>query len=311
MILITGGLGFIGLHTARQLLDLGEQCVLTQYRVPREPGFIKDELGKRIFIEKLDITDAAALDAIGARHEVDGIIHLAVPALGGLEPGDEIRVNMVGLHNILETARIWGVKRVGLASSVGIYGGVSEGPFREDTPLRVSGGTNTETFKKAFENIGSFYAGRSGIEVVMLRIGGIYGPLYHSMGNLPSRLVHAAVKGKEPAMRGEFEDDASDMCYVKDAAKGIALLQTTPKLNHSVYNIGAGRATSNRELADAIRVSVPAANLPLKPGSSPQARADAYMDLTRIREDTGYEPQWPVEKAIPDYIEWLKADNAE
>ena len=311
MILITGGLGFIGLHTARRLLDLGEQCVLTQYRVAREPDFIKDEVGKRIFIEKLDVTDAQALADIGARHRVDGIIHLAVPALGALEAADEIRINMIGLLNILEAAKVWGVKRVGLASSVGVYGGVREGPFREDMPLRTTGGTSTEAFKKSFESIGAFYAGRSGIEVVMLRIGGIYGPLYHSMSNLPSRLVHGALKGEAPALRGEFEGDASDMCYVKDAANGIALLQTAPKLNHSVYNIGAGRATSNGELADTIRASIPAADLPLTPGSSPQARSDAYMDLTRIREDTGYEPAWPIEKAIPDYIAWLKAGNRE
>jgi UDP-glucose 4-epimerase len=308
MILITGGLGFIGLHTARRLLDLGEQCVLTQYRVARDPDFIRDETGKRIFVEKLDVTDGEAFAAIGQRHRIDGIIHLAVPGLGALEPGEEIRVNMVGLYNVLEAAKAWGVKRVGLASSVGVYGGVGAGPFREDMPLRTTGGTGTETFKKAFESIGAFYGNRTGIEVVMLRIGGIYGPLYHSMSNLPSRLVHAALKGETPSLR-EFEDDASDMCYVKDAAEGIALLQTAPKLNHSVYNIGAGRATSNRELADAVRAAVPGAVITLNAGRSPQARSDAYGDLSRIREDTGFEPQWPVERAIPDYVDWLKAGN--
>lgn len=311
MILITGGLGFIGLHTARRLLDMGEQCVLTQYRVAREPDFLKDEIGKRVFIEKLDVTDAAALAAIGERHRVDSIIHLAVPGIGALPVGDELRVNMVGLHNILEAARIWGVKRLSLASSVGVYGGVQQGPLKEEMPLRTTGGSNTEAFKKSIEALGGYYAGRTDLEVVMLRIAGIYGPMYHSMSNLPSRLVHAALKGEAPALRGEFEDDASDMCYVKDCAEGIARLQTAEALNHSIYNIGAGRATSNRELVAAIQASVPGAKPELTAGSSPNSRRDFYMDLSRIRADVGYEPQWQVERSIPDYVAWLKAGNAE
>ena len=55
--LVTGGLGFIFLQTPRSLLDMGEDVVLTQYRVAREPDFIKDELGKRAFVEQLDVSD--------------------------------------------------------------------------------------------------------------------------------------------------------------------------------------------------------------------------------------------------------------
>ena len=61
MHLVTGGLGFIGLHTARALLDRGEDVVLTQYRVAREPDFIKPELGKRAFIEQLDVADLSLI----------------------------------------------------------------------------------------------------------------------------------------------------------------------------------------------------------------------------------------------------------
>jgi UDP-glucose 4-epimerase len=57
MILITGGLGFIGTHTARAVLDLGESCVLVQRRAPAAPGTLADELGRRVFIEQADILD--------------------------------------------------------------------------------------------------------------------------------------------------------------------------------------------------------------------------------------------------------------
>src|SRR5258708_34614143 len=57
MILITGGLGFIGSHTTAALLDLGESCVLVQRRAPAVPGALADEVGRRVFVEQADIVD--------------------------------------------------------------------------------------------------------------------------------------------------------------------------------------------------------------------------------------------------------------
>jgi UDP-glucose 4-epimerase len=312
VILITGGLGFIGLHTARNLIDLGEQVVLTQYRVAREPDFIKSDMGKNAFVEQLDVTDAKRLEEIGTKHKITGIVHLAVPGLNALSPAEDFKVNMDGLINMMEAARTWEVKRLGLASSNAIYTGVREGPFKEDIPLRMIGANPTETWKKAFEVIGSHYAQRTNLDIVMLRIAGIYGPLYHSMANLPSRLVHAAVKGDEPVMRGDtFADDAGDMCYVKDCGQGIARLMTADSLPNKVYNIGSGTATKNSELVGAIQKVIPNFKIDLKPGSGPQARANGYGDISKIKQDVGYQPQFPIDKAIGDYIGWLKAGNAE
>jgi UDP-glucose 4-epimerase len=312
MILVTGGLGFIGLHTARSLIDEGEQVVLTQYRVPREPDFIKDEIGKNAFVEQLDVTDGDRLMEIGKKHKITGIVHLAVPGLGALTPADDYKVNMYGLINILEAGREWGVKRVGLASSQAIYAGVQQGPFKEDMPLRIMGQSPTETFKKTFEILGAHYAQRTGLEVVNLRIGGIYGPLYHSMANLASRLVHAAVKGEAPVMRGEtFAEDGGDICYVKDCGAGNALLMTADKLNHRTYNVGTGRATKNSELLAEIKKQIPSFEFELSPGAGPGNRPNSFMDISRIQEDTSYKPRFLVDKSIPDYVGWLRAGNVE
>jgi UDP-glucose 4-epimerase len=305
MILITGGLGFIGLHTARSILDQGEDVVLTQYRVAREPDFIKDDLGKRAFVEQLDVTDADRLMEIGKKHKITGIVHLAVPGLGALSPAEDFRVNMLGLINVLEAGREWEVKRIGLASSTAVYAG-AQGPMKEDMPLRIYGGNPTETWKKSFEIIGSHYGQRTGLDVVMLRIAGIYGPLYHSMSNLPSRLVHAAVKGTEPQLRGEFAEDGGDMTYVKDCGRGIALLMTADKLAHQCYNVSSGRMTRNREIAEAVQSVISDFKVNFQEGAGPQNRPNAYLDIARINEDVGYTPEFQIETAIPDYIKWLE-----
>ena len=62
--LLIGGMGFIGLHTARSFLDAGQDVVLTYYHNRREPDFLKDEIGKRAKVEQLDVLDAARVAEI-------------------------------------------------------------------------------------------------------------------------------------------------------------------------------------------------------------------------------------------------------
>ncbi len=311
MILITGGMGFIGLHTARRFLDAGEDVVLTRFRANREPDFIRDEIGRRVAVESLDIANRTAVQELFGRHPITGVVHLAVPALRGVAVADEFCVNVEGLLNILEAARQAGVRRVSLASSVAVYSGIASGPFFEDMPLRMEPGNSTEAFKKAFELLGLHYGAQTGLDVIALRIAGIYGPLYHSMANLPSRLTHAAVRGMQPDLAGgrggmPFAEDEFDGCYVKDCARGIQLLHQAGRLNHRVYNVGAGKATRNGDLAAAVNAAVPGAGVSLPPGQGPQARSGAFMDIGRIRADSGYEPEYDVRRAIADYTAWLR-----
>ncbi|HEU0073393.1 MAG TPA: NAD(P)-dependent oxidoreductase [Dehalococcoidia bacterium] len=307
MILITGGLGMIGLHTARHLLDMGEDVVLTQYRVPRIPDFLKDDFGKRVHIEQLDITDGEALLEIGRRHKITGLLHLAAPGLGELAAADDYRMNTQGLLNVLVAAEAWDIKRTGLASSIAVYAGVKQGPFREDQPLRTYGGNHVEAYKKTFEILGSHYAQRVGLGVVSLRIGGIYGPMDHNLFNIATRFLHMALGREVPNWPGElFAEDANDLCYVRDCARGIALLQTAEKLDHATYNVASGVASSVGEVAALIEARFPDAKLPVTPGYGPNHRHDALMDITRIREDTGYQPRFALDQSIEDFVDWLQ-----
>src|SRR5437762_8947528 len=192
MILITGGMGFIGLHTARRFLDAGEPVVITQFTTRREPDFIKDEIGKRVFVERVDITSHHDVTEVVRKHKVTGIVHLAVPGLAALTAAEDYRVNMMGFLNILEAARLFDVRRVSLASSIAVYASLPEGPFREEALLPVHSGNPTETFKKALEILGLHYASRTNLDVVALRIGSPFGPLYHSLAAPASRICHAA-----------------------------------------------------------------------------------------------------------------------
>ena len=313
MLLITGGMGFIGLHTARRFLDAGERVVLTQFRARREPDFIKDELGSTALVETLDVSEEGSLLPIVEKHNVDSIVHLAVPGLGALSPAEEYRTNTRGLLNVLEAAREARMRRVTVASSISVYRGLERGPFKEDERLPLTSSNPTEAYKKAEEVLGQHYADRTGLDVVFARIAGIYGPLYHSMANLPSRLTHAAVKGVQPDFAGArggvpLAEDTNDLCYVKDCAHGVQLLHSAPTLRHRVYNVGGGHAVSNQQLADAVNEAVPNAKISLAPGRSPRFVPEFYLDLTRVRDEVGYEPQYDIRSAIKDYVSWLRSN---
>ncbi|HUC26448.1 MAG TPA: hypothetical protein VMA73_27405, partial [Streptosporangiaceae bacterium] len=100
--------------------------------------------------------------------------------------------------------------------------------------------------------------------------------------------------------------DGLDLCYVKDTGRAIALIQLAGHLQHRTYNIASGRVTTNAEVIAAIREAVPEAALDLPAGAG---RPGAALDITRLRQDTGFEPEYATVRAAADYIAWLRAGN--
>src|SRR5918998_2300878 len=130
MILITGGLGSIGSHTARALLDLGESVVLTAHRSTRLPEHLAGEADGRVVVESLDTTDEASFLDIGRRHEITGIVHLAAAPYDLRDPVEYLRADTRGLLNALEAATVWGVRRFSVPRSTPVHLGGDEVPLR-------------------------------------------------------------------------------------------------------------------------------------------------------------------------------------
>ncbi len=323
MQLITGGLGFVGANTARALLNLDVDCVLTQHRKFRVPEFLKDQIGKRAFIEPVDTQDLDSLRALGQKHKITGIIHLVtggVPAgrANALDLSEDIHNTVTSIANVIQVAHEWGVKRVTLTSAPVIYNGIAELPWREDQPLPMTATYPMEAAKKCGEILSSYLGSQMHVECIEVRLAAMYGPNYDAnRGLLIGRLVHAAVKGEKPNIEGArfgsaYAADGGDHCYIKDAARGIALLQTVDKLNHRLYNVSSGRATTNQDVVNAIKRVFPNFEIELPAGHMPGLPETLwYFDITRLREDTGFEPEFSLESGIADYINWLRAGNAE
>ncbi|HLK78622.1 MAG TPA: NAD(P)-dependent oxidoreductase [Streptosporangiaceae bacterium] len=304
MIAVTGGLGMIGAHTARALADGGHEVVVTAHRRAEVPSF----LAGRVTVESLDVTDRDAFLALGARHDISDIVHLA-GSIPDKDPVSFFRADTAGLLNALDAARTWGVRRFAVASSLGVYIGRTETRWHEELALpAVKVPHLIIAFKKAVEPLTSHSLQGSGVQPVVLRIGSTWGPLMdpESPFNHIPPYISAALRGEEP--QPLYADDGGDSCYAPDAGRAIALLMTAPTLRHDTYNVSSGRPFVNRELAAAVQAITPGVRLHLRPGRQAGPGDNPYLDTTRLTRDTGFGPAFDIPAAVADYVAW-RADN--
>jgi nucleoside-diphosphate-sugar epimerase len=303
MILVTGGLGMIGAHTARALVDIGNEVVVTSHRRTEVPSFL---VGK-VTVETLDVTDRDAFLAFGERDDISGIVHLAgsIPD----DPVDYFRTDTTGLLNALDAARTWRVGRFAVASSLGVYVGRTEIPWHEELPLLTAELPHViVAFKKAVEPLTTHGLQGSGVQPIVLRIGTIWGPLVapESPFFYIPPYISAVLRGEQP--QPLYADDGGDCCYAPDAGRAIALLMTTKTLRHDTYNLSSGRPYTNREFVAALEEITSGLRLDLLPGRQNGPGEDPYLDITRLADDTGFAPDFDVTAAVADYVAW-RADN--
>jgi nucleoside-diphosphate-sugar epimerase len=97
MILIIGGMGFIGLNTAQRLVEIGEKVVISQHRAHRVPDILRDELDRQVFTARLDVANAYDVFDVVRRHHVDSIINLMAPPARGVSTQADYQLYTAGL----------------------------------------------------------------------------------------------------------------------------------------------------------------------------------------------------------------------
>ncbi|MBT0768222.1 NAD(P)-dependent oxidoreductase [Kineosporia sp. J2-2] len=312
MILITGGAGFIGSHTTRALAEAGQECVLLQRRSPEVPPHLA---GLPVHTAQGDVADLSTLLAAGEKYPITGIVHLAVALPWGDtgdDPVDASGRSVEAFLNIARAARTWGVRRIVTASTIGVYDLGHEGALREDMPLSLAPSHPIPTFKKITELLAGHLSGVTDLELVSARISGTWGPGGHQPDPFfaaPS-LALAAARRSTPDLSGMLHpahaDDALDLLYVKDTGRALALLQLADELNHTTYNVASGRSTSNADVITALGTVEPGFGHDLPVAGNGPAN---WLDITRLRQDTGFEPRFDTASAAADYVAWLRAGN--
>jgi UDP-glucose 4-epimerase len=318
-VMITGGMGVIGAEATRKFVNEGHRPVV--YARRRDESLISDVLDG-VDIELGDITDAARLTEVLQAYKVTHIVHTAgyvsAPSAANVPLG--IYVNVMGTTNVVEAARQLGIERVVYTSAKGVYGPFrgEDGyptykPIEEDhpkTPARIY-----DCAKLMAEHTCLYYNTAFNVDVVLLRFATTFGPgktERHGNMGVTSQIIEAPAKGL-PFHLKQGGDEKDDFVYNKDSALGIYLATVTENLEHRVFNIGSGIGRTLNDFADVLRRKIPGADIEIGPGlnflGAPFPLAGIY-DISRARNELGYEPQYDLERAIDDYLAAFKRLNA-
>lgn len=313
------GAGLVGSQIADILVARGERPVLMDRSAqPEALGEIVDL--SRVALVEGDVLRPLSISEVIGRHAVTRIVHMAANPLLTMgaqrDPFAAIELNIMGTVNVLEAARVHGVKRVVVASSNVLNhflaGGEGKGdPTREEAFPRPT--TFYASTKQAMESLGLNYARWCGLEFAAMRYGAVAGPWSGRGGGGPSNVMRGAL---ENALRGaEAVVPATDLewVYSKDAALGTVLALEAANLGSRVFNITMGYVCSPAELAEAIKAAVPGARVRVEtPAEAAVALPQmlAGSDLRLVQDVLGFTPKYRMREAVADLAAWLKGRAA-
>ena len=261
-ILVTGGAGYIGSHTAVELLEAGHDvvvadnlCNASEESVAR----VEQIAGKKVRFYKTDVRDAAALEQIFAENAIDWVIHFAgLKAVGEsvAKPLEYYDNNLGSTLTLLEVMRKRGVKKIVFSSSATVYGTPEKLPLDEN--CRTGGTTNPYGTSKYMQEqiLRDLYVSDPGWTIALLRYFNPVGA--HASGligedpkGIPNNLTPYIAKvaiGELPEI-GVFGDDyptpdgtgVRDYIHVVDLAKGhVAAIHALEEPGVYTYNLGTG-----------------------------------------------------------------------
>jgi UDP-glucuronate 4-epimerase len=314
--LVTGGAGFIGSHVCERLLQSGHSvCAFDDLNDFYAPELKRrniqhlQTLAKPFEFAHGDLTERASLDELFSSTSFDQVIHLAARA--GVRPSLEQpalyqRVNVEGTVNLLEAARLKGVKKFAIASSSSVYGVNSKVPFSESDPI-FSAISPYAASKLACEALGHVYHHVYGFDVAMLRFFTVYGP--RQRPDLAIYKFGQLIRRGEPIPVFGDGSTARDYTYVSDTLEGI-IACTRREFGYEVYNLGESQTVKLSRLIELLEAALGRdaliKRLPMQPGDVPLTCAD----ISKAREHLGYHPQVPIEKGIKLFVDWLNQTPA-
>ena len=311
-VLITGGAGFIGSATAKQLMDRGDRVALIdnfndyydpQLKHDRIKIFLKDYKGKFV-LYKGDIRDVKFLEKVFQKEKPVKVIHLAAMAgvRNSLEnPALYADINIMGTVNLLELSVKHKIKNFVYASSSSVYGNNKKFPFSEkdnvDTPISPYAAT-----KKADELLAHVYSHIYKLPTTGLRYFTVYGPW--GRPDMALFLFTKNLFSGKPILVNNHGKMSRNFTYVDDIASGT-ITTLDADLPYAVMNIGGDRENTLIEFIGEIEKNVgkkaKMKMMPLPPGDV----ISTVADIKKLRQ-MGWKPTTRINKGIKNFVEWYQ-----
>ena len=294
-ILLTGAAGLIGRALHRRLLDRGDTVIAI------------DRIGGGDILA-CDLTEVHRLHELGAG--ATAVLHcgaISGPMVARDNPHLIVQSNIVGTANILELARVRGMRRVVFLSSVSAYGNTPAGvdPVQENVVLSPSSVYGAS--KVAGEALVNAYHLQHGLDAVSLRPAWVYGP-----GRTTACAIRDMIEDAQAGRPTHFpfgRDFFRQYVHVDDVADAIPLALDAEKFRQRAYTVTGGSYLTLGQVADTVRTVLPSAEIRMEPGRDPIDDLQARFDISAAANDLGYRPRIALEDGIRSYAEWLAAQR--
>lgn len=328
-ILLTGGLGFIGSHTAVALIEQGFEIVivdnLSASRIEVLDG-IEAITGQRPIFEKLDLSSKEECDSLFLKYQFDGCIHFAAfKAVGESveKPLDYYENNLGSLVYLLQNFKKYQLSNFIFSSSCTVYGQADTMPIDENAPIKPAESPYGNT-KQIGEEIINDTCNSTGLSAIALRY-------FNPIGAHPSALIGELPLGtplnlipyitqtaigvrEELKVFGNDYDTPDgtairDYIHVVDLAKAhvIALQRLLDGKNQNrfeVFNLGTGKGSSVLEAISAFEKST---GETLNWSFAPRRSGDitkAFADTSKANNVLGWKSEKSLEEAMEDAWRW-------
>ena len=311
-VMVTGATGLIGAGLVRILLERDEEEIIAFHKNPARKNL--DDLSGRIRLVLGDLgIFSHVLEAVG-KYRPKVIYHLGamLTALTDKDPPEGFQTNVAGTFHVLEAARLFGVRQVLFASSIGTYGLDIRENIADDYTLQRPDSMYGAS-KLFAESLGRYYRNRYGLDFRCIRYPGILGPGFRtpSLAQVFSLMVEDSLMGRPCILRMD-PGVRHALLYYKDAARAIIKLGRAPEADIRMvcYLInGMMPVPTVKERVDMVKARLPEARLSFDadPGLTRAYNSTPSFDDHLARKDWGWSPEYDNESAMDDFISELRA----
>ena len=309
-VLVTGGAGFIGMHTSIHLKKNGHHVVAydimnSYYSQALKRARVKKLYKKQIPFVRADVCNASALKSVIKQHQINRIVHLAAQAgvrysLG--HPHEYVHSNVDCFVTLLETIKTLNVRLV-YASSSSVYGKNTKVPFSESDPVDQPVSLYAAT-KRSDELIAHVYYNLYNQQSIGLRFFTVYGPW-----GRPDMAYWSFTKNileQTPIKMFNHGNLERDFTYIDDVVYGIVASLNVLSQTPLILNLGSHRPVNLKRFIEIIETSAGQKaiieSVKMQSGDVPRT----YANISRSRQVLGYNPTTSLEDGISRFVTWYQ-----
>jgi len=303
--LVTGGTGYVGSETVRQLVNRGERVVafdinIVTYRI--------EDVEKKVKVVRGDLGNFNEVLNLFKDNRIDAVYHMGsmLSWMSELSPWASFRSNVLGTYHVLEACRLFGISKIMFTSTLGTFGlgmeeVVSDTTLQRPTLLYGAG-------KLYGEGLGRWYASKFGLDFRSVRYAHMIGPNVRTPGHWAPPMIEDAILGKRNICQYATPDSVGSWIYVTDAAKAAVDILDAPKekIQMMNYNVaGIPPVISARETAAILKKRFPGFKVEYKRSPDPRRRVQgmAVFDDSYARREWGWSPVYTTPEGVIERFE--------